>query len=103
MLLKFFRRVSCIDDAIDMINRIGKGGKLTKTDIKSAFRLLRVSPSDFDQLGFSFDNKFYFDKCLPFGASTQCLGMLRVLSALQFYLRLQEPPIIYINPEKFVM
>jgi hypothetical protein len=33
------------------------------------FRLLRVSPSDFDQLGFSFDNKFYFDKCLPFGAS----------------------------------
>jgi hypothetical protein len=36
-------------DAIDMINRIGKGGKLAKTDIKSAFRLLRVSPSDFDQ------------------------------------------------------
>jgi hypothetical protein len=85
------------------INMIDKGVKLTKTDIKSAFRLLRVSPSDFDQLGFSFDNKFYFDKCLPFGASisfrlaaaapsltcwTQCLGMLRFLSALQFYLRL---------------
>ena len=45
-------RYSSIDDAIDMINRIGKGGKLAKTDIKSAFRLLRVSPSDFDQLGF---------------------------------------------------
>jgi hypothetical protein len=45
-------RYSIIDDAIDMINRIGKGGKLAKTDIKSAFRLLRVSPSDFDQLGF---------------------------------------------------
>ena len=45
-------RYSDIDDAIDMINRIGKGGKLAKTDIKSAFRLLRVSPSDFDQLGF---------------------------------------------------
>ena len=36
-------RYSDIDDAIDMINRIGKGGKLAKTDIKSA----RV-----DQLGF---------------------------------------------------
>jgi hypothetical protein len=35
-------RYSGIDDAIDMINRIGKGGKLAKTDIKSAFRLLRV-------------------------------------------------------------
>jgi hypothetical protein len=65
-------RYSGIDDAIDMINRIGKRGKLAKTDIKSAFRLLRVSPSDFDQLGFSFDNKFYFDKCLPFGASISC-------------------------------
>jgi hypothetical protein len=32
----------------------------------------RVSPSDFDHLGFSFDNKFYFDKCLPFGASISC-------------------------------
>jgi hypothetical protein len=42
-------RYSGIDDAIDMINRIGKGGKLAKTDIKSAFRLLKVSPSDFDQ------------------------------------------------------
>jgi hypothetical protein len=31
-----------------------------------------MPPSDFDQLGFSFDKKFYFDKCLPFGASISC-------------------------------
>jgi hypothetical protein len=63
-------RCAGIGDAIDMINRIGKGGKLAKTDIKSAFRLLRISPSDFDQLGFSFDNKFY-SITLVYGAKDQ--------------------------------
>jgi hypothetical protein len=37
-----------------------------------SFRLLRVSPGDFDQLGFCYENKNYFDKCLPFGASISC-------------------------------
>jgi hypothetical protein len=68
-----------------MINRIGNGGKLAKTDIKSAFRLLRVSPSDFDQIGFSFDNKFYFDKCLPFGASISCSLFEKFSTALHWF------------------
>jgi hypothetical protein len=68
-----------------MINRIGKGGKLAKTDIKCAFRLLGVSPSDFDQLGFSFDNKFYFDKCLPFGASISCSLFEKFSTALHWF------------------
>jgi hypothetical protein len=67
------------------INRIGKGGKLAKTDIKNAFRLLRVSPSDFDQLGFSFDNKFYFDKCLLFGASISCSLFEKISTALHWF------------------
>jgi hypothetical protein len=44
-----------IDDALVMIKRIGKGGMLAKADIKSTFRLLKVAPSDFDQLGFRFE------------------------------------------------
>ena len=58
---------------------------MAKTDIKSAFRLLRVSPSDFDQLGFSFDNKFYFDKCLPFGASISCSLFEKFSTALHWF------------------
>jgi hypothetical protein len=27
---------------------------------------------DFDQLGFVFQDKYYLDKCLPFGASISC-------------------------------
>ena len=78
-------RYSSIDDAIDMINIIDKWVKLAKTDIKSAFRLFKVPPSDFDQLGFSFDNKFYFDKCLPFGASISCSLFEKFSTALHWF------------------
>jgi len=56
---------SSVDVAADMIQRLGNSCLLGKADVKSAFRLLHVWPDDFDQLGFQFDNKFYFDKCLP--------------------------------------
>jgi hypothetical protein len=48
-----------------MISNLGKGALCGKIDIKSAFRLLIVSPSDFDLVGIYFDGKFYIDKCLP--------------------------------------
>ena len=51
-----------------MVQKLGKGALLAKADIQSAFRLLRIWPGDFDQLGFSFSGNFYFDKCLPMGA-----------------------------------
>ncbi|MCG8031789.1 MAG: hypothetical protein JAZ03_06400 [Candidatus Thiodiazotropha taylori] len=60
------------DQAIHMVQDLGRGCLLGKSDVKSAFRLLPVSPIDFDQLGFKFDNKFYFDKSMPFGCSIAC-------------------------------
>lgn len=57
------------DKAVELVQELGKGCLLGKSDIKNAFRLLPVSPSDFEQLGFFFDGKYYFDKCLPFGCS----------------------------------
>ena len=60
------------DAAINMVHDLGKGCLLGKSDIKSAFRLLPVSAFDYDQLGFMFDGKFYFDKAMPFGCSIAC-------------------------------
>ena len=45
---------------------------LSKLDIKSTYRLLPVISAEFDQLGFMFDNKFYFDKAMPFGCNISC-------------------------------
>jgi hypothetical protein len=39
-----------------MISNLGKGALCGKIDIKSAFRLLIVSPSDFDLVGIYFAN-----------------------------------------------
>ena len=65
-------RYSSIDDAVKIIQRLGRRAKLSKCDIKSAFRLLMIILGDFDQLGFVFQDKYYLDKCLPFGASISC-------------------------------
>lgn len=57
------------DEAVQMVQKLGTNCYLGKADIKSAFRLLPVSPIDFKLLGFQFEDKFYFDKCMPFGCS----------------------------------
>jgi hypothetical protein len=82
-------RYAGIDDAVEMIKRIGKGGMLAKADTKNAFRLLKVAPSDFDQLGFRFEGKYYFDKCLPMGASISCSIFENFSTALHWFTKLQ--------------
>lgn len=56
-----------IDNAIAGIKSYGKGCFLAKTDIESAFRLIPVHPEDYELLGMFWNNKYYFDKVLPFG------------------------------------
>jgi hypothetical protein len=67
-----------------MISNLGKGALCGKIDIKSAFRLLIVSPSDFDLVGIYFDGKFYIDKCLPMGCSLSCSLFEKFSSFLQW-------------------
>lgn len=65
-------KYASFDDAIDLVSRLGQGAQLGKMDIKSAFRLLPISPNDFELLGVKVDGKYYFDKCLPMGCSISC-------------------------------
>lgn len=55
-----------------MIAKLGSGAFLGKMDVKSAFRLLPVNPSDHQLLGFKFNNDYYYDMCLPMGCSISC-------------------------------
>jgi len=79
------------DEAVKLIQELGQGCLLGKTDIKSAFRLLPVSPSDFNQLGFSFNGQFYFDKCLPFGCSISCATFEKFANILEQAVRCRSP------------
>lgn len=74
-----------MDDAVRMIQKLGKGALLAKADIKSAFRLLKIWQGDFDQFGFSFENQFYFDRCLPMGASISCSLFENFSTALHWF------------------
>ena len=68
----FHVNYSSIDEAVSMIQLMGQGTLLAKTDLKSAFRLLPIYPGDFDLLGIKFDGKYYFDKCMSFGSKLSC-------------------------------
>lgn len=45
--------------------------------------MLPVSVKDFDQLGFRFNDKYYFDKALPFGCSISCATFDRFATFLE--------------------
>jgi len=65
-----------IDDAVKLIMSLGKGSFLAKTDIKSAFRIIPLTPCDFDLLGIEWQGKYYFDRCLRMGCSSSCNDFL---------------------------
>ena len=56
---------------------LGRGAYLYKTDLARGYRQLRVDPSDWPLLGFTYDNRFYFDMCPPLGLRTSSLCMQR--------------------------
>lgn len=72
------------DDAVALLLSIGPGALFSKTDIDSAFRLIPIHPSDHHLLGIQFEDKFFYDTCLPMGASSSCAIFERFSSALQF-------------------
>lgn len=75
------------DEAVFMLQDLGQNCKLFKMDIKNAFRLLPINPQDFELLGFKYDGKYYFDKCLPFGCSISCAHFERFSSFLEYYVK----------------
>lgn len=75
---------SSFDNAVQMIQKLGKSAKLGKKDISSAFRLLPLYPGDFCLTGFKFLDHYYIDKCLPMGCSVSCSLFEKFSSFLQW-------------------
>ena len=45
---------------------------MAKSDIKSAFRIIPIHPTDRHLLGMKWMDEYYFDNCLPMGCSSSC-------------------------------
>ena len=75
------------DEAVSMIQDLGRNCKLFKFDLKNAFRLLPVCLEDIELLGFTFQGLYYVDKCLPFGCSISCSLFEKFATFLEFCIR----------------
>ena len=60
-------RFSNFDNAVSMIRQLGRGALIGKLDLKSAFRILRMSASDFPLLGIHLAGQYYMDKMASMG------------------------------------
>ena len=75
------------DEAVHLIQDLGKGCLLFKIDLKSAFRILPVHLDDIELLGFKFNDKFYVDKCLPMGCSISCSLFEKFSTFLEHFIK----------------
>ena len=75
---------SGIGEAILAVKAMGKQSFLCKTDIRSAFRILPVHPSDYELLGIQWNGVYYVDRCLPMGCRTSCKIFEEFSSALEW-------------------
>ena len=83
-----YRQVSyqTLDQAISLIQKLGRGALIAKADIKDAFRLLPVREEDHHLLGLSINGVIFYDKYLPTGISSACQTFERFSSAIHWLL-----------------
>ena len=56
-----------VNNAVEIIRSLGQGTLLTKFDLKDAYRIIPVHPSDHHRLGIMWEGATYGDRYLPFG------------------------------------
>ena len=56
-----------VDDAVKLIQQLGRGSQLVKLDIKDAYCIVPVHPDDYHLLSIKWKGSTYVDRALPFG------------------------------------
>ena len=59
-----------VDNAVDILMRLGRSTELVKLDFSNAYRIVPVHPDDQSLLGISWQGNTYIDRALPFGLSS---------------------------------
>ena len=74
---------SSVGKAIKLIMSFPKGSYTRKTDIKHAFKIIPIHPSDHCKLVSKFNGLYYYDVTLPMGAGSACRIFEAFSTALQ--------------------
>ena len=87
-ILKEHTRVQyeTLDHVIGLTSRFGRGALIAKADIENAFRIVPIHPDCHHLLGFTWQQQFYYDKCLPMGCAQSCQIFERFSTAIQWIL-----------------
>ena len=91
-----------VDQVALAVMQLGRGALLAKTDIKAAYRLIPVHPSDRVWLGMKWNNLIYVDTMLPFGLSSASKLFNAVADALEWYICRQGVKYIHHYLDDFV-
>ena len=93
-----------VDDAVAIIKQLGSGCFLAKTDIKSAFRILPIKPSDYDLLGIFWQGRYYYDRAMPMGCASSCRTFEMFSTAIEWVAKkhLSIPHLIHILDDYFM-
>ena len=97
------------NDAIQLSLKLGRGSKISRSDMKAAFRNLGIKRKHWKYLVMKakspIDHKTYYfmDKCLPFGASISCSHFQRFSNAVAHIMkcRTNMPNINYLDDYLF--
>ena len=73
-----------IDTITMLVKKFEEGALMSKTDIQDAFRIIPIHVNDHKLLGFSWRGFYYYDKCLPMGASSSCQIFESLSTSLQW-------------------
>ena len=76
-----------VDDAIQILQSLGPGAFMAKTDLKSAFRLMPIHPDDWNLLGIYWQPNYYVDLYLPFGLCSAPYLFNQISDALEWILK----------------
>ena len=76
-----------VDDAARAIERMGRGVKMAKVDIKSAYRMIPIHPEDRSLLGMLWEGALYVDTALPFGLRSAPKVFTAVADGLEWRVR----------------
>ena len=77
-----------VDDVVKAICQLGPGSQMAKIDIKSAYRIVPVHPTDRHLLGIRWKGKVYVDGTLPFGLRSAPKIFNALADALEYILKL---------------
>ena len=96
-------RYTSVDHLASLIITEGRGALLVKADIKEAYRMVPVHPSDQLLLGIGWNDRIYIDKMLPFGLRSAPIIFSAVADALQWILIKQGIPKLLHYLDDFIL